>query len=259
MDARTFVTYIDCYGEQHYGLVVARSLETDEYLGHISFSFYRDAYYLDYIEVPEDYRRQGIGTLLVRALESHAEETTPGAEIIQSLTTDDGEGFRQSLEPNPIYRRNADAEIRRLERGFLASPNAEIAERLERARRRAGIIPCEECGQIIASGCECDLPGCRFARRFAFYLDGVEYFSTGIARGCESCGTVGIEDLEYEDMAEEPSFSHYPCQVCNSHLGGDRHAAHGFINDELQHFNICEDCLMYHNYGTTPENYRRYR
>ena len=59
---------------------------------------------------------------------------------------------------------------------------------------------------------------------------------------------------EYDiDIANEPSFSWSPCEGCNSHLGGDRLPAHGYIDDELVHFNICVDCLYYFAFGDIPE------
>ena len=165
-----------------------------------------------------------------------------------------GVGINIIFQRNPI-RRNPDNEIRRLERALSADPSdSEIIGKLERARRRAGIITCEHCGQMIASGCECDTSACRYIRRVAHYLDGVEHFSTGLASNCDSCGTQDIDELD-EEMVDESSFSSYPCEVCDSGLGGSRHAAHGYIDEEMSHFSICEDCLFYINYGTTPEDY----
>jgi hypothetical protein len=155
-----------------------------------------------------------------------------------------------------LRRRNPDNEIKRLERMAYADPgDSEIAGRLERARRRAGIVPCEHCGEIIATDCECDAPACRYIQHVAFYLEGVEHFEPGLARGCAMCGTENMDQFDYEELEGEPYFTNYPCEVCNSHLGGDRYPAHGFFDDEMQHFNICTDCFNYFHFGDTPEDY----
>lgn len=85
-------------------------------------------------------------------------------------------------------------------------------------------------------------------------LQGVEFFSAG---GCESCNEGGCEWYDPE-VGDESYFSWAPCKLCNRQLGGDRYAAHGMIDGELAHFNICTDCLFYVTYGDIPEEQKGY-
>jgi hypothetical protein len=64
-------------------------------------------------------------------------------------------------------------------------------------------------------------------------LAGLEFVSTGACPGCDEC-ELGEECTDRErELADEPHFSWRSCDVCNSSLGGDRHAAHGQLNGEL--------------------------
>lgn len=73
---------------------------------------------------------------------------------------------------------------------------------------------------------------------------------------CEHSANAAWEAGEIE---EEGSFSWTPCDLCGSHLGGDRHAAHFFIDDDPQkdiiHIEVCIDCLMYLANGDEPEEW----
>ena len=87
------------------------------------------------------------------------------------------------------------------------------------------------------------------------YLRGIEHVSPGTCPGCEACGLEDVDSMdapEYE-QAGEPSFSWSPCECCGSHLGGDRHPAHGFYQGEIIHLDVCVDCLFYLAYGDEPE------
>lgn len=83
------------------------------------------------------------------------------------------------------------------------------------------------------------------------FLLGLSHVSTGHCKGCEVCGGQDIE------LAEEPSFSWFACECCDSTLGGNRHIAHGIDKDtcadpadgEIVHLEVCSDCLYYINYG----------
>lgn len=93
-----------------------------------------------------------------------------------------------------------------------------------------------------------------FTERVAHNLEGVEFFSVGACPGCEECGLADVDDMDnpaYE-LAGESYFSWQDCDSCGSSLGGDRHPAHGFIDGELRHFQVCTDCLMYHANGDLP-------
>jgi hypothetical protein len=80
---------------------------------------------------------------------------------------------------------------------------------------------------------------------------GFHYCSSGYCPGCPECenfyGT--IDDGEnYPDI--DPSFSWHSCEICGSHLGGDRYPAHTIDDDEnIVHFEACVDCVYYLEYG----------
>jgi hypothetical protein len=81
-------------------------------------------------------------------------------------------------------------------------------------------------------------------------LDGLRFVSTGACPGCADCG-LSDNPTDHEcECAEEPGFSWSRCECCGSRLGGDRYPAHYVdSNNEIQHFEVCSDCLMYLNYG----------
>ena len=88
-------------------------------------------------------------------------------------------------------------------------------------------------------------------------LDNIEHISTGLCSSCHECQSA----YDYEDQKtfdedicsgvvfDEPSFSRSSCTACGSTLGGDRHVAHGIVNDTIFHFDICGNCWYYHEYG----------
>lgn len=59
------------------------------------------------------------------------------------------------------------------------------------------------------------------------------------------------------EVFSEPAFSHRPCQVCGSHLAGDRQVIHWIGTDgELLHDDgACVDCVLYLANGDEPENW----
>lgn len=81
--------------------------------------------------------------------------------------------------------------------------------------------------------------------------------SPGAASCCGQCRSdFGLEenDPAWKSLSDEGGFSWYACEVCRSHLGGNRYAAHGFdANDEVIHYSICGDCLFYLANGDVPE------
>lgn len=80
------------------------------------------------------------------------------------------------------------------------------------------------------------------------YLKDKEFFSTGGCPGCEDCGLNDDPTEEQIDIASTPYFSWSRCVCCNSPLGGDRHPAHYVDeNGDINHINICTDCLFYVN------------
>lgn len=86
-------------------------------------------------------------------------------------------------------------------------------------------------------------------------------FSVGPCRGCEACEISSddetLDDERFHDLASEPHFSWSACESCGSTLGGDRHPAH-YLDDEneIQHLDVCTDCVQYHANGDEPEDWR---
>ena len=99
----------------------------------------------------------------------------------------------------------------------------------------------------------------RFVRRVEHYLEGISHVSFGgMLPDCDVCdyddGWCPDCDSEVCYCADEGSFSRYGCEICGSPLGGDRHIAHGFTDDdELVHLSGCTDCLYFLTYGDLPE------
>lgn len=99
--------------------------------------------------------------------------------------------------------------------------------------------PCEGCngGGVDADGDTC------------YDCDG-----TGRTCKCPQCPTRASDD-----EGDEGSFSWSDCDTCGSHLGGDRHAAHGLVSPkkyarrtELIHLDVCTDCLFFIANGDLP-------
>ena len=96
-------------------------------------------------------------------------------------------------------------------------------------------------------------------------LEGLEFVSSGAIAGCPECwgGFTDQDDDNAREIAEEPSFSWASCDSCGSHLGGDRHPAHGWLTIDaklaplhtLVHLDICTDCLMYLANGDEPDEW----
>ena len=92
--------------------------------------------------------------------------------------------------------------------------------------------------------------------------DGLSFLSTGFCTGCPECrDSLGIccEDraqamMDKGEINDEGSFSWSACDCCGSSLGGDRHAAHGCLDDgTILHMEVCVDCLAYLANGDEPE------
>jgi hypothetical protein len=73
-------------------------------------------------------------------------------------------------------------------------------------------------------------------------LDGVENFSTGGSDSCDTCGE--DNDSGGYFIAGDLPFAWSDCDSCGSTVAGNRYPAHGHINDNLYHFDICEDCVQ---------------
>ena len=87
---------------------------------------------------------------------------------------------------------------------------------------------------------------------------GFTAWSSGFCSGCQDCldgQNICCSDkaeamIERDEIVNEPNFSSQACDICGSHLGGDRYAAHALDDDnEIVHFEICTDCIYYMEYG----------
>jgi len=92
----------------------------------------------------------------------------------------------------------------------------------------------------------------------------------GACRGCKECYSwlegEALENPTERDtsIAEDGSFSRYPCDSCGSTLGGNRHHAHAILASsfgkptkpgDITHIEVCSDCLMYHANGDLPDSW----
>ena len=91
-------------------------------------------------------------------------------------------------------------------------------------------------------------------RKTGYITDNLDFVSTGLCPNCIECMELwGYEDMdvfnegiENGDIFDEGSFSHYPCDDCNTNLGGDSFIAHGVDkeSEEIIHFHVCYDCFF---------------
>lgn len=90
----------------------------------------------------------------------------------------------------------------------------------------------------------------KYEAAVAYNLKGLEFVSTGACPGCDECGLSDNPSDHDRECADEGGFSWRECEACGSSLGGNRYPAHARTKDgALLHFEVCEDCLMYLNYG----------
>lgn len=110
-----------------------------------------------------------------------------------------------------------------------------------------------------------------YTERVDMYLSELEGVSPGITTECPEClysfgvdpaDTATVQEImDYlESVGDEGHFSHYPCEICASPLGGQRYTWHAWGTDksvdpdgELVHGDCCTDCLMYLANGEEPE------
>ena len=98
-------------------------------------------------------------------------------------------------------------------------------------------------------------------------LSGSSYISPGITSICEDCRDAydfccehSMQyTLDNNDVDEEGSFSHSSCDLCGSHLSGNRYSAHFFECGDpkkaLYHIEVCTDCVLYLANGDEPEEW----
>ena len=82
--------------------------------------------------------------------------------------------------------------------------------------------------------------------------------STGLLGTCDTCQSAyGMEPREFysavhesQSLFDEGGFSWHECELCGSHLGGDRYAAHAIKQERpdgrwiVTHLDVCCDCVM---------------
>ena len=82
-------------------------------------------------------------------------------------------------------------------------------------------------------------------------LSEVKHLSVGVACDCLACISgygyadkqLFQDDIESQEVLNEGFFSGWSCDCCGSSLGGNRYYAHGFIDNELVHLEVCTDCV----------------
>lgn len=118
-----------------------------------------------------------------------------------------------------------------------------------------------------------------FTEAFQRGTEGMTTTSTGTCPGCSECMEIdGCGDAEehrrkcsaVDCPSGEPTFSHCPCGICGTRLGGTRHAWHWIDRRQLDaarrsneprpqvnhEDDACEDCILYIANGTEPEVWR---
>jgi hypothetical protein len=90
-------------------------------------------------------------------------------------------------------------------------------------------------------------------------LHSLHGFSVG---ACPGCATSGLSDEPTEEercLADEAHFSLRRCPGCGSTFGGDRHPAHYLDSDnEINHTEVCTDCLYLAANGDEPEEWSQH-
>ena len=104
----------------------------------------------------------------------------------------------------------------------------------------------------------------KFTKAVKRGLEGLSFVSSGICCGCPDCQdayNMSGEELDEAcsngEVFDEGSFSRSGCEICGSHLGGDRFIFHARLKDDtIIHFDGCVDCLMYIENGDEPDNWQ---
>jgi len=80
-----------------------------------------------------------------------------------------------------------------------------------------------------------------YENRIAAWSENAQFPSLGYCPGCEECEKAG----HTEECCEE-HFSWRACEVCGSHLGGNRYPVHSVdANGDILHWDACTDCVYY--------------
>ena len=103
-----------------------------------------------------------------------------------------------------------------------------------------------------------------FEKAFQRGLEGLRAESSGFLAECDECRDnhdfccvhSAKAAVEAGDSLSEGSFSWEPCDICGSHLGGDRFSAHALDDDgQIIHLEVCTDCVMFMANGELPDNW----
>lgn len=95
-------------------------------------------------------------------------------------------------------------------------------------------------------------------------MKGVENISSGGIVSCYDCFPEAIrcphcgdyldsdgDAIEPENL--EPYCSSVTCEICGDPLQGNRYPVHGIVKESITHFEACEDCIYYLEYGRLPD------
>ena len=87
--------------------------------------------------------------------------------------------------------------------------------------------------------------------------------SPGLYWKCPDC-QAGMEEKEMQagiengTVIDEGGFSYHDCETCGCPLGGDRYAAHGWLDIDgvktIIHYDICGDCVQVLANGEVPDD-----
>ena len=108
-----------------------------------------------------------------------------------------------------------------------------------------------------------------FCEAIAQNTKGIDDLSTGWSAICPECyepyglcceHAAKAHQEEHPDIGSEGHFSWHRCDCCGSTFGGDRHPAHGWMENhqELVHLEVCVDCLMFIANGDSPEKWTQH-
>lgn len=104
-----------------------------------------------------------------------------------------------------------------------------------------------------------------FVDRFKRGMEGMHAESTGFNPKCSECLDIHNICCEHSALAalndgenfDHPSFSRDQCDLCRTHMAGDRYHAHALDDNDLEliHLEICPDCAYYMESGELPEDF----
>lgn len=99
-----------------------------------------------------------------------------------------------------------------------------------------------------------------YQARVASTWKDVEHVSSGGIPSCADCFPDAIECPHCEEFLDsdgkaittenlEPWCSSSSCDICGDPLQGNRYPVHGLCKGDLVHYDACDDCVYYTEYG----------